>query len=177
MPVVRASFSRNLPQLSPANSSTTPNRRMIMPLPTDGNPHPRSYPFHVSMNRDEDVFAGALAVPRTERTSFLNRACGGDAVLRARVEALLNVHDGSPSFLEIPLAGRTAVGAQEKRGDKVGRHTLLQKIGEPSSRDGSRLGSRSTFLPGADVILHVWRAPTWEEIEAAEKLAASSHGP
>ena len=39
---------------------------------------------------------------------------------------------------------------------------------------GNRLGSRCTFLPGDDGILHVWRAPTWEEIESAEKLGASS---
>jgi WD40 repeat protein len=42
------------------------------------------------------------------------------------------------------------------------------------SSHGNRLGSRSTFLPGDDGILHVWSAPSWEEIEAAETLAASS---
>jgi WD40 repeat protein len=41
------------------------------------------------------------------------------------------------------------------------------------SPDGSRLGSRSIFLPGVDGTLHVWRAPTFEEIEAEEKRATS----
>jgi WD40 repeat protein/tRNA A-37 threonylcarbamoyl transferase component Bud32 len=81
------------------------------------------------MNRDEDVFAGALAVPAAERASFLARACEGDVVLRERVEALLNVHDASPNFLEIPLAPHNANGA-ERLGDKVGRYKLLQKLGE-----------------------------------------------
>jgi WD40 repeat protein len=46
--------------------------------------------------------------------------------------------------------------------------------GTAFSPDGSRLGSRSTFVPDGDGSLHVWRAPTWEEIEAAEKRATSS---
>jgi eukaryotic-like serine/threonine-protein kinase len=36
------------------------------------------------------------------------------------------------------------------------------------SPDGNRLGSRSTHLPGSDGFLHIWCAPSWEEIEAAE---------
>jgi WD40 repeat protein len=42
------------------------------------------------------------------------------------------------------------------------------------SPDGSRLGSRNTFLPGSEGTLHIWRAPTWEEIAAAEKLVSGS---
>jgi WD40 repeat protein len=42
------------------------------------------------------------------------------------------------------------------------------------SPDGSRLGSRSIVLPGVDGTLHVWRAPTLEEIEAAEQRATAS---
>jgi WD40 repeat protein len=48
-----------------------------------------------------------------------------------------------------------------------GKGSLFAKIA--FSADGTVLGSLSN--PG---VLHLWRAPSWPEIEAAEKLAASS---
>ncbi|MBM3854525.1 MAG: WD40 repeat domain-containing protein [Verrucomicrobia bacterium] len=41
------------------------------------------------------------------------------------------------------------------------------------SPDGNCLGSRSTLVPNSDGILHLWRAPSWAEIAAAEKLEGS----
>jgi serine/threonine protein kinase len=65
---------------------------------------------HAAMRQDpswwfqlDEVFQGALERPRNERAAYLDRACGGDAVLRAEVEAMLDadaiglerlVHDG-----------------------------------------------------------------------------------
>ncbi len=38
------------------------------------------------------------------RAAYLDRACGGDAGLRERVEALLRSHDPDGSFLGTPAA-------------------------------------------------------------------------
>jgi len=35
-----------------------------------------------SPNRDVEVFTDALALPRAERTAYLDRACDGDVELR-----------------------------------------------------------------------------------------------
>jgi WD40 repeat protein len=48
--------------------------------------------------------------------------------------------------------------------------TGAQFVRTAFSPDGNQLGSRNTFLPGSDGDLHIWSAPTWAEIEAAEKL-------
>ena len=82
------------------------------------------------MTRDDEVFSDALNLPAAERTAFLARACAGDDALRARVEALLALHDEAPGFLEAPLTGQIAATPEEKPGDKIDRYKLLQKIGE-----------------------------------------------
>jgi WD40 repeat protein len=47
------------------------------------------------------IFAEALEQPDpAARATYLNRACGGDAALRGRVEALLAAHAGAGRFLE-----------------------------------------------------------------------------
>src|SRR5262245_15856070 len=47
------------------------------------------------------IFAEALELSDpTSQTAYLDRACAGDAALRARVEALLAAHAGAGRFLE-----------------------------------------------------------------------------
>jgi serine/threonine protein kinase len=83
------------------------------------------------MIRDDEIFGEALDLTGAERATFLDRACAGDAALRARVEALLAGHDAAGAFL-----GQAAVERpqptlpEEKPGDVIGRYTLLKKIGE-----------------------------------------------
>jgi len=82
------------------------------------------------MNRDDEIFGEAIDLPVAERAAFLDRACGGDAALRARVEALLAGHDDAADFLENSRANRPPLRAEEKPGDVIGRYTLLRKIGD-----------------------------------------------
>jgi serine/threonine protein kinase/tetratricopeptide (TPR) repeat protein len=88
-----------------------------------------------SPNRDVEIFTDALALPRTERAAYLDRACGSDGELRRRVEALLEGHDQVGDFLEhspqttSPRA-KPGVAAGEKPGDRIGHYKLLQQIGE-----------------------------------------------
>ena len=51
------------------------------------------------------VFTEAIKVPRDQRAAFLDKACGEDADLRRKVEALLRAHDHVGNFLEEPPTG------------------------------------------------------------------------
>jgi tetratricopeptide (TPR) repeat protein len=81
--------------------------------------------------RDEQLFAEALARPEPEWAAFLKNACGGDAALRDRIVALLKAHAGPESLLaSVPSVVRDAVAAEEKPGDLIDRYKLLEKLGE-----------------------------------------------
>lgn len=58
---------------------------------------------HVS--KEMRVFTEALALPPAERADYLDRACGDDAELRRKIEALLKAHDRVGSFMERPSTG------------------------------------------------------------------------
>lgn len=86
----------------------------------------------------ETVFIAALALKPSQRPSYLATACGSNAQLRARVEALVAAHQAAATeFLPEGTAAPTIqlqftpepAGA-EKPGDSIGRYKLLQKIGE-----------------------------------------------
>ena len=81
-------------------------------------------------NREKEIFEQALDItPTEERHRFLTSACGEDAALLARVQALLRADESGESFLpEQPKA--TVVAITEKPGDRIGCYKLLQQIGE-----------------------------------------------
>ena len=81
-------------------------------------------------NREKEIFEQALDItPAEERLRFLTSACGKDAALLARVQALLRADESGESFLpEQPKAA--IVPITEKPGDRIGRYKLLQQIGE-----------------------------------------------
>jgi eukaryotic-like serine/threonine-protein kinase len=83
---------------------------------------------------EETLFANTVALPASERPAYLERACAGDAALRARVEALVQAHLAAGSFLDAPPTGVAAAvppaAPTEAPGDCIGPYKLLQKIGE-----------------------------------------------
>lgn len=86
-------------------------------------------------NRDAAIFTDALKLPVEERSAYLERACGGDVQLRAKVEALLQASEEVGDFLEHPqrkisAAARLDDSVGEKPGDCIGRFKLLRQIGE-----------------------------------------------
>src|SRR5271165_2819058 len=92
-----------------------------------------------SSDREERIFADALAIPMEERRRFVDEACEGDDDLRKRLEALLRAHESAEGFMGAPpptgAAGaiRTASSAPvrtEAAGDLIGRYKLLQRLGE-----------------------------------------------
>ena len=101
---------------------------------------------------EEALCVAALNVPDpVVRAQFLDRACAGDARLRAAVDALLEAQDEAESFFErgqsavnapeldaqaAELLRQPAVGIEqddltdEPMGSRLGRYQLRQKIGE-----------------------------------------------
>src|SRR5438874_2142267 len=97
---------------------------------------------------EETLFIEALEIPdAAERAAYLDRACAGDAALRARLERLLGEHGRAGSFLGNPavspldvgnfaapggIPARTiaCAGPAEAAGTVIGPYKLLQQIGE-----------------------------------------------
>jgi serine/threonine protein kinase/WD40 repeat protein len=80
------------------------------------------------------IFDAAIELPPRRRAAYLQEACGGDAALRRRVEALLRAHETAGTFMDSPaVASReepAGVKLAEQPGDRIGRYKLLQQIGE-----------------------------------------------
>jgi hypothetical protein len=53
-----------------------------------------------SHEREQALFILATAKPVEERAAFLERECGQDKVLRARLEALLSAHEQPEPLLD-----------------------------------------------------------------------------
>jgi eukaryotic-like serine/threonine-protein kinase len=93
-----------------------------------------------STSPEQVLFAEVLQRETPEaRAAYLAAACGTDAVLRRRLEALLAAAENAGNFLEQPPTGLTQDAAStllitelisEKPGEKIGRYKLLEKIGE-----------------------------------------------
>jgi WD40 repeat protein/serine/threonine protein kinase len=82
--------------------------------------------------REKALFEQALDVASSaERFAFLRGACGEDAALLARVQALLQAHEAAEGFLPGQPAGPASfVPVSEKPGDRIGRYKLRERIGE-----------------------------------------------
>jgi len=83
------------------------------------------------MESQDEIFLTArdLADP-AERAAYLTQACGNDADLRQRVEAMLRDAAGADEFFG--PEGKAVLGAAvtEGPGTVIGRYKLLQQIGE-----------------------------------------------
>ncbi|CAN5423236.1 hypothetical protein BH09PLA1_BH09PLA1_27240 [soil metagenome] len=88
--------------------------------------------------RIESIFDEARHLHGAARAAHLDRACRGDASVRAQVEELLRGHDQAGDFLR---GGSRTIDAQhepvehsvpihEKPGSKIGPYKLLEQIGE-----------------------------------------------
>lgn len=88
--------------------------------------------------RVEAVFDEAFELPPQARPAFLDGACGDDAELRARVEAMLSATSLTGGILETPVMDGAAavfvdVSARPPEpvaGDVIGRYRIVERIGE-----------------------------------------------
>jgi eukaryotic-like serine/threonine-protein kinase len=83
---------------------------------------------------EEAIFHSARHIEAADaRARYLEEACGQDQALRARVEALLQVHDEEKSFLSSSLAGQVPTIDEritERPGTVIGPYKLMEQIGE-----------------------------------------------
>jgi serine/threonine protein kinase/Tol biopolymer transport system component len=89
----------------------------------------------VDPNQAKSIFLSAVEDCAPEDWgAFLEKACGGDADLRRRVEALLVAHQGKDRLFDDPQTGLVErVGVSEPMetpGTLIRRYKLLEKIGE-----------------------------------------------
>ncbi len=83
---------------------------------------------------EEEIFHQALSLCLPEaREAYLQRACAGNAALRASVESLLRANVGASGFMGWPaiaLAGSALPPIGEGPGTVIGPYKLLERIGE-----------------------------------------------
>jgi serine/threonine protein kinase len=82
-----------------------------------------------------ELFSKALECQTAEeQAAFLDRACQGDAELRAQLEELLQAQREAGSFLQEPAASPVATideaRASERPGTVIGPYKLIEQIGE-----------------------------------------------
>src|SRR4051794_24177741 len=77
------------------------------------------------------VFSKALEfADPAERARYVEKACAGNAALRAEVEGLLGALAEAGSFLEAPAVPGRPTGLVEGPGTVIGPYTLRELIGE-----------------------------------------------
>jgi serine/threonine protein kinase/tetratricopeptide (TPR) repeat protein len=84
------------------------------------------------------LFVLATSKPAAERAAFLDRECGADAGLRARLDELLAAHeqpdgvlDAGPEKIKATMKLDLAIEpVDEIIGQKIGRYKILEKVGE-----------------------------------------------
>ena len=81
------------------------------------------------------IFDEVADLPRTERRTFLDQACGEDASVRHEVESLLRAMEDGSGFmagtgLEKELNVHGKADRTEEPGTVIGRYTLMKSIGE-----------------------------------------------
>ncbi len=91
-------------------------------------------------SRIEAILDEVLELEPAARAEALERACAGDAVLRAQVERLLAADTDADQFLETPamvyaagIVNAASAGMQadeqEQAGDRIGPYSLIREIG------------------------------------------------
>jgi serine/threonine protein kinase len=84
----------------------------------------------------ERIFEQTLDAPTADRPAVIAAACGDDAALLARVQALLSANRtdgflaGGTTDAADPAAAPVSALIGEKAGDQIGPYKLLEKIGE-----------------------------------------------
>jgi serine/threonine protein kinase len=103
-----------------------------------------SKPMNTPSGREAAIFSAVRRLPVGQHAAYLDEMCGGDALLRQRVEELLKADDAAGAFLKELASGteeavaspgpsgtiRIATNPLEQTGDRIGRYKLLEKVGE-----------------------------------------------
>lgn len=91
-----------------------------------------------SLEREEELFSQATALPAGERAAFLRQACGDDAAMLQRLLALVSVHETCGDELDTPEVPVTPgvdfapeeFVAENLIGRELEHYRLLERLGE-----------------------------------------------
>ena len=83
----------------------------------------------IEQNKEERIYSEAISKTEQERNAYIEKACGNDKALLARIKALLKARDEAGSFLDADVI-LDQVPLTEVLGTIIGRYKLLEKIGE-----------------------------------------------
>jgi eukaryotic-like serine/threonine-protein kinase len=86
----------------------------------------------MDLEKVKAIFAEAAAMDSAEaQAAYLDRACGGDALFREKVESLLTARGKLGSFLEGPLfQHQNSADSPPLIGTRIGPYKILEQIGE-----------------------------------------------
>src|ERR1035438_1822908 len=119
--------------------------------------------------RIEELCQAALEQPPEKRAAFLERACPGDAKLRAEVQALLNQQ--ADSFLEgAPVSAIKALGA----GAKLGNFEIVELLGRGGMGEAWRARDARLKRDVAIKVLHAGLASEPDRIARFEREARAA---
>jgi tRNA A-37 threonylcarbamoyl transferase component Bud32/Leucine-rich repeat (LRR) protein len=137
------------------------------------------------MMTEGELFLTALDKEPAERAAYLDGACGGDAGLRRRIEALLRSHAGARGFLEVSAVEQLGAAASVPEGavadvsflappsepgslGRLGHYEVLEVVGQGAT--GVVLRARDTKLLRT-VALKVLAAPLAASGTARQRFA------
>ena len=85
-------------------------------------------------HRVKELFQSALEREPSQRTAFLDQACGGDDELQKEVESLIASHEKTGSFIDAPAFEAAAQVLREKNpeltpGQRIGHYKILSLLG------------------------------------------------
>jgi serine/threonine-protein kinase len=82
----------------------------------------------------KEIFEAAVALPRAERSAYLDRACDGNDSQRRAVDSLIKSHEESTNFVDKPAFQAAAEMLVDKLdfmpGQQVAHYRIVSKIGE-----------------------------------------------
>jgi len=123
-----------------------------------------------------DIFLDALDAAPADRAAYLDEACGDDAALRQRVEALLRANDDPGAFLSEakPGVGDAAPLPPIEAGDATCTHAqdrqpTTEEYGDPTARVGAILAGKYKLIEeiGAGGMGSVFMAQQTEPVKRA----------
>jgi serine/threonine protein kinase/Flp pilus assembly protein TadD len=87
-----------------------------------------------AMPSEKSIFLEAVELASAEeRSIYLDKVCGGNASLRAQVDALVRAHEAPIALLDVPESAERAIESRpicEAPGTTIGLYKLLEQIGE-----------------------------------------------